>query len=95
MPDHIIDIAIPRDWKVELKEREKTEKYKDLAREIRKLWKVKTAVAPVVVDALGTLPGGLGTQLQLERMEIILPVKLLQKTALLGTARILRKVLEL
>ena len=44
---------------MELKEKEKIEKYQDLARELRKLWKVKTRVVPIVIRALGTIPNGL------------------------------------
>ena len=42
----IIDVAVPGDARVELKEKEKIDKYQDLAKELRKLWKVKTSVAP-------------------------------------------------
>ena len=51
---HLIDIAVPGDSRVEVKENEKVQKYQDLARELRKLWQVK--VVPVVVGALGTIP---------------------------------------
>ena len=42
----IIDVAAPGDAGVELKEKEKIDKYQDLAKELRKLRKVKTSVAP-------------------------------------------------
>ena len=32
------------------------DKYRDLAREIRSLWKVKTKVIPAVIGVLGTVP---------------------------------------
>ena len=70
----IIDIAFSVDWMVELKEREKTEKYQDLVREIKSR-KVKTAAVPAVVGVLGTIPKGLGTQL--ERIGINLSIELL------------------
>ena len=38
------------------KEDEKVEKYQDLAREVRKMWGVRTKVIPVVVGALGSIP---------------------------------------
>ena len=40
---------------VKLKEREKIDKYFDLARELKKLWKIKVTVIPVVVGELGTV----------------------------------------
>jgi len=49
-------------------------------------------VAPVVVGALGAVSKRLDTWL--DELGIIINVGLLQKTALLGTERILRKVLE-
>ena len=52
----IIDVAVPGDAKVELKEKEKIDKYQDLAKELRKLWKVKTRVVRIVIGALRTIP---------------------------------------
>ena len=46
---HLIDIAVPGDSRVEVKENEKVQKYQDIARELRKLWQVKVKVVPVVV----------------------------------------------
>ena len=37
----IIDIAVPADVRVEEKEKEKVEKYQDLKRGIRRLWKLR------------------------------------------------------
>ena len=51
----IIDVAIPEDNGVREKEDEKVEKYQDLAREVRKMWGVRTKVIPVVM-ALGSIP---------------------------------------
>jgi len=44
----LIDIAVSGDTRVDKKEQEKVNKYQDLAREIRRLWKVK----PFVIGAL-------------------------------------------
>ena len=38
------------------KEDEKVERYQDLAKEVRKMWGVRTKVIPVVVGALGSIP---------------------------------------
>ena len=53
--DHtwIIDTAVPGDARVEEKEKEKVEKYQDLARELRRVWETSVNVIPVVVGALG------------------------------------------
>ena len=89
----IVDIASPWDHRVYEKEGEKIEKYQDLKREIGKLWGIRQQeVVPVVVGALGAVSKRLDTWL--DKLGITIRTGLLQKTALLGTARILRKVLE-
>ena len=52
----IIDVAIPDDRRVRAKQDEKVEKYRDLAREIRKKGVIRKKVTPIVVGALGTIP---------------------------------------
>ena len=75
------------------KESEKIEKYQDLKREIGKLWGIRQKeVVLVVVGALGAVSRRLDAWL--DKLRITIRTGLLQKTALLGTARILRKVLE-
>ena len=53
---HTIDVAIPEDGRVIEKEDEKVKRYQNLARELRRMWEVKTKVVPVVLGALGTVP---------------------------------------
>ena len=89
----IMYIASPWDHKVYEKESEKVEKYQDLKREIRKLWGTRRVeVVMVVVGALSAVSKRLNTWL--DKLGITINMGLLQKTALLGTAWILRKVLE-
>ena len=90
----IVDIAAsPWDHRVYKKEGEKIEKYQDLKREIGKLWGIRQQeVEPVVVGALGAVGNRLDTWL--DKLGITIRTGLLQKTVSLGTARILRKVLE-
>ena len=89
----IIDVAVPGDIRVGEKETEKVEKYQDLKREIAKIWKMKEVkVVPIVVGALGSVSRSLGKWI--DKLGIKIKTEFLQKTALLGTARILRKVLE-
>jgi hypothetical protein len=49
----IIDIAVPGDFRVVEKEREKISKYQDLAMETGKMWKTRGKVITIVVGALG------------------------------------------
>ena len=89
----VIDVAIPGDTIVFDKEREKIEKYSLLKDEIARLWQIKKVVViPIVVGVLGTTTTkfekyieSLGTEIRIENV---------QKSALLGTARITRKVLS-
>ena len=56
----LVDFAAPAENKVEIKESEKINKYLDLARELRKLWKMKVTLIRTVVRALVvTVPKGL------------------------------------
>ena len=90
----IVDIAVSADTRIAGKELEKAEKYQDLKCEIKRLWELRCAkVVPVVIGALGSVTKDL--ECWIENMDIVPEVGVLQKTALLGTARILRKVLEL
>ena len=87
---HITNLAIPKDSGVKEKEAEKVEKYQNLARELRRMWEVKTKVVPVVLGALGTVP--LRLKSNLKDIGVDTSITLMQKPALLGSTRILRKV---
>ena len=88
----IVDFAVPADHRINLKESEKKDKYLDLARELKKLWNMKVTIVPIVIGALGTITKGLLKGL--EDLEVGGRVETIQTTALLRTARILRRVLE-
>jgi hypothetical protein len=87
----LIDVAISGDRNVIKREAEKILKYKDLTIEIQSMWNVKTEVIPVIIGATGTVSKSFSKYVSNipEKHE----VKELQKTAILGTAHILRKVL--
>ena len=51
----IVDLAVPADQRINLKESEKKNKYLDLARELKKLWNMKVTIVPIVIGALGTV----------------------------------------
>jgi len=83
-------LAISGDRNVIKKEAKKILKYK-VTIEIQRMWNVKTKVIPVIIGATGNIS-------KLFRKYVSnIPgkheVKELQKTAILGTAHILRKVL--
>ena len=87
-----IDFAVPADHRIKLKECEKRDKYLDLAREWKKLWNMKVIIIPIVIGAFGTVIKGLLKGL--EDLEVGSRVEIIQTTALLKTAKILRRVLE-
>jgi hypothetical protein len=51
----LIDVAVSGDRNVIKKESEEILKYKDLTREILRIWNVKTKVIPVIIGATGTI----------------------------------------
>jgi hypothetical protein len=87
----LIDVAIPGDRNVIQIEAENIWKYKDLTIEIQRMWNVKTRVIPVIIGETGTISNSF------RKYVSTIPgnheVRELQKTAILGTAHILRKVL--
>ena len=88
----LIDVSIPADRNISLKEAEKRLKYKDLEIEISRMWKTDTKVIPFVIGATGAVSK------EWKKFKEEIPGKhslvTAQKAAILGTARILRKVLS-
>jgi hypothetical protein len=76
---------------INLKKAEKILKYKDLTTEIQRTWNVKTKVKPVIIGAAGTISKSF--RKYVSNIPGNHEVKELQKTAILGTVHILRKVL--
>jgi len=87
----LIDVAILGDRNVVKKEAEKIPKYKDLTIEIQRMWNVKTKAIPVIIGATGTISKSF--RKYVSNIPGKHKVKELQKTAILGTAHVLRKVL--
>ena len=87
-----VDVAIPVCYNVVSKEAEKITKYRDLEIEVQKCWNLnKIRTIPIVIGALGSVCRGIS-----DYIEIISPnakFDIMQRTALLGTAHILRNFL--
>ena len=81
----LIDVAISGDRNVIKKEAEM------ITIEIQRMWNVKTKVIPVIIGATGTISKSF--RKHVSNIPGKHEVKELQKTAILGTAHILRKVL--
>ena len=89
----LISMTVPSDRNIALNEIEKKRKYKalELEREQR-IWNMKTVVIPVVVGARGTVKKGMVENIK--KVSERVSVKEIQNICMLGSARILRKVLS-
>jgi hypothetical protein len=88
----LIDVAIPSDKNVIHKEAEKKLKYKNLNIEIQRMWNMKCFVITVIIGATGIVRKSL--QKYLKTISGQHSIDSLQKTAILGTSHIIRKVLQ-
>ena len=75
-----IDFAIPHDTRVDDKDVEKTEKYLDLAKELKRAWIMKVTVVLLVTGALDTAAEAL--EKRLNNIGIEKNITELQKTVL-------------
>ena len=90
----LIDPACPFDTRIEKKEEKKCSNYCDLKYEIARMWRMKDVeVIPIVIGTLGTVTKQFEKWIQ--KLDLEITVEMLQKPCLLGTARIIRKVLDM
>ena len=88
-----IDFAVLEDSRIEEKEKEKMKKYQDLRKELQMIWNVRVKIIPLVVGSLGAIPKQFSKRLK--ENGITAEIRQVQKSVLLETTRILRKVLEI
>ena len=89
----IIDVACPFDIRVKDKEKEEIENYQDLTRELKRIWKLRRiTVVPFIIGTLGTVSKDI--EKWLAEIGVTCRLESLQRACLMGTARILRKVLD-
>ena len=88
----LIDVAIPADRNVVQKEAEKKLKYRNLYKEMQRMWNLKCTIVPVIIGATGIVTRSL--KKNLESVPGKHSIDSLQKTATLGTSHIIRKVLQ-
>jgi hypothetical protein len=87
----LINVAISGDRNMIKKEAQKILKYKDLTIETQRKWNVIARVIPVIIGATGTISKSFRKYVSNRPGNH--DVRELQKTAILGTAHILQKVL--
>ena len=92
-----MDFAVLADHRVELKESEKKDEYKEFAREPppkkKKLWSMKVTVILIVIGVLGTISKVLLKRLA--ALDIREQEKTINTATLLRSARMLGRVLEI
>ena len=88
----LIDVAIPYDTRIKDKQIEKIQKYQDLKIQVQRCWDTTVKVIPIVMGALGAQPPELQQYLKTIGCDKLY-IGTIQKSVLLGTAHIIRKVL--
>ena len=85
----IINIAVPGDQNIKLKEIEKITKYQNLRLQVLKLWDVKATITPIVAGVLGIVSEELENNLKTIGIPTVLSSL---KKELQGTTFILRRL---
>jgi len=85
-------VAIPADRNVEQEEAEKKLKYKSFCTEIQRMWNLKCTIVKVITGATGIVTRSL--RKNLEAVPGKHSIESPQRTAILGTSHIIRKVLQ-
>ena len=88
-----IDVAIPSNYNIQKKATEKMSKYVDLQTECQRMWGKKVEVIPVIIGATGVVDKNI--QNYLKKIPGKHNIYNLQRSVILGTAHILRKVLSI
>ena len=88
----LIDVAIFADINAVQKEVEKKLKYKSLCIEIQGMWNLKCTIIPIIIGATGIVTRSLRKNLGAKPGKNAIDSQ--QKTAILGTSPIIRKVLQ-
>ena len=89
----IIDVAIPSDYNIQKKATEKMSKYVDLQIECQRLWNKKVEVIPVIIGTTGIVDKNI--KKYVGRKPDSHNTCNLQRSAILGTVHIRRKVLSI
>ena len=85
-------MAIPADRNVVQKEAENKLKYKRFCIEVQRMWNLKCTIVPVIIGSTGIVTRNL--KKNLKTIPGKLSIDSLQKTAILRTSHIIRKVLQ-
>ena len=89
----IIDVAIPSDYSIPTKATEKMSKYVDLQIDCQRMWNKRVQVIPVIIGGTGVIDKNI--KKYIGKIPGHHHIYKLQRSAILGTAHILRKVLSI
>ena len=89
----MMDVAVPSDQNISLKEFQKLSKYKHLEIEITKMWRLKIKVVPVVIGGLRMIKKG--TPNFIDQIPGKSSLQEVQKIVPTSTAHILQKFLSI
>ena len=78
--------------RAEQKGQEMSEKYQDLRMKLKRLWDKPVEIVPIIIGALDTIPKSL--KRNLEELGADVAPGLLQKSVVLETAHIIRRVMD-
>ncbi|XP_064214079.1 uncharacterized protein LOC135266755 [Tribolium castaneum] len=91
-----IDIAHPNDNNLEKTEREKITKYFELSQEYKAIYKLnKVTVLPIIITSTGIISKNMETYLSKIHLDNKPMIRLMQKSVILETCRIVRKFLNI
>ena len=88
-----MDLVVQADDRVKIKESEKSDKYLDLASELRKLWNIRITWIPIVMSSLRTVTKSF--LMGLKVMNIRGQFETIKTTPLLRSIRILKDLTRL
>ena len=88
----IINVAIPSDYNIQKKTTEEMSKYTGLQIECQRMWNKKVEVIKVIIGATGIVDRNIKSYIR--KIPGSHNIYNLQRSAILGTAHILRKVLS-
>ena len=86
-------MSVPADQNISVKEYEKLAKYKDLEKEINRMWQLRTITLPIGVGALGMLKKGSSDYIDLNPGKS--NICEVRKIALTSMTHLLRKLLSM
>ena len=89
----MIDVVIPSDYNIQKMAIEKMSKCVDVQIECQILWNKKVEVIPVIIGATGIVDNNI--KKYVGRIPGCHNIYILQRSAILGTAHVLRKVLSI